>query len=55
MKIHHIGYLVTNLESACADFQKLGYHISLPRLFDEERKIFIMFLDYDTQAVGGGG
>ena len=44
MKIHHIGYLVPSIEISAAQFQKIGYKIISPRVFDEERKIFIQFL-----------
>ena len=45
MKIHHIGYFVKNLEEARQDFQKLGWQILSPCVFDESRKIYIQFMN----------
>lgn len=51
MQIHHVGYLVKNIEDSIQDFQKLGYEMSSPRFFDESRKIFIQFM---RGKMGGG-
>ena len=53
MKIHHVGYIVTSIESSCAQFQHLGYEVISPRVFDEERKVFIQFLRTSTKNGGG--
>lgn len=56
MNIHHIGYLVPSIEISAAQFQKIGYKIISPRVFDEERKIFIQFLQNgDAYAKSRGG
>ena len=60
MKIHHFGYLVNNIDDAVADFQKLGYVVSSSLIFDEKRKIFIQFLEFNptntikNEIVSGG-
>lgn len=53
MKIHHVGYLVTSIESSCVQFKQLGYEVISPRVFDEERKVFIQFLKTSSK-IGGG-
>ena len=45
MKVHHIGYLVRNIDEARKDFQKLGWQNSAPCIFDELRKISIQFMN----------
>lgn len=44
MKIHHVGYFVSDIQTAREDFEKLGWKISAPCVFDESRKIFIQFM-----------
>lgn len=44
MKIHHVGYYVTDIDEARADFQKLGYEIASPCVLDKDRNVFIQFL-----------
>ena len=51
MKIHHIGYLVTDIEQACKDFEKLGYTPVTQCILDVERKVYIIFLE----PLQGGG
>lgn len=51
MKVHHIGYLVKDIEGASQDFQKFGWEVLTPCIFDESRKIFIQFLKH---TAGGG-
>ena len=56
MKIHHIGYLVPSIEISVAQFQKIGYKIISPCIFDEGRKIFIQFLqNTETYSTARGG
>ncbi len=55
MQIHHVGYYVTDINDAVADFQKLGYAVSTPRILDEARKIFIQFMELArTKMIWGG-
>lgn len=56
MQIHHVGYYVTDINDAVADFQKLGYAVSTPRILDEARKIFIQFMELASNEndMGGG-
>ena len=55
MKIHHIGYYVTDIDEAREAFQKLGYEIASPCVLDEDRKVFIQFLHSENNMGGGAG
>jgi methylmalonyl-CoA/ethylmalonyl-CoA epimerase len=39
MKIHHIGYLVENIEAAKNEFLNIGCQLKNAIIYDEERKI----------------
>ena len=41
MKIHHIGYLVDNIERALSEFEKLGFSRIGETVEDPMREIFI--------------
>lgn len=54
MKIHHVGYLVKNIDKSLTDFVKLGYKKESEIIHDEFRKINICFLvngDYRIEFV----
>ena len=54
MKIHHIGYLVKNIEKAQSQFKYLGYAASGETLYDDIRKANILFMqngDYVIELV----
>ena len=44
MKIHHVGYLVKNIEKAITDFKLLGYEKEGNITYDPLRDIDILFL-----------
>jgi methylmalonyl-CoA/ethylmalonyl-CoA epimerase len=44
VKIHHIGYLVKNIEKAKAEFSSLGYRAQRPACYDASRDVDICFL-----------
>ena len=44
MKVHHIGYIIKNMERAINLFGVLGYDVVAKPVLDTERKIFICFL-----------
>ena len=44
MKVHHIGYYVSNIEEAQQEFISLSYTAEGPCTFDEERRIYVQFL-----------
>lgn len=46
-KIHHIGYLVKNIESSVNKFEKLGFKLSEKIVYDEIRKVNICFMQKD--------
>ena len=54
MKIHHIGYLVKNIEKAVKQFENLGFLSEGDIVFDEYRGIDILFMtngDYRIELV----
>lgn len=51
MKIHHVGYLVKNMEKAKAQFLALGYSVQSEPVFDPFRGVDIMFLEMDGYTV----
>ena len=51
LKVHHIGYLVKNLERAKSEFAKLGYKVEQETVFDEYRNINICFLLKDGYRI----
>ena len=44
MKVHHIGYYVTDIEEAQQEFISLGYTMEGLCTYDEERRIYVQFL-----------
>ncbi len=44
MKIHHVGYYVTDIGEAQNEFFSLGYVKESECVFDEDRKIYVQFL-----------
>lgn len=51
MRIHHIGYLVKNIDKAQRFFLELGYEIKCNKIYDEYRKINILFLSKDGYEI----
>lgn len=51
MKIHHIGYLVTNMQKSIERFESLGFQISQNVKYDEYRKIDICFMKNEGYTV----
>ena len=51
MKVHHIGYLVKNIEKAIDSFQALGYRITVDSKWDDGRQAYICFLENDGYCV----
>lgn len=51
MTIHHIGYLVKNIDKATSEFQKLGYSIIKEKCYDDYRKVDITFLRKNEYCV----
>lgn len=50
-KIHHVGYLVKNIQKAISKFQSLGYEIQGRCTHDTYRLIDICFLQKDSYYV----
>lgn len=51
MKIHHIGYLIKNIEDAVKEFENLGYKIYSEISYDCYRDIDICFIEKDGYLV----
>lgn len=51
LKIHHIGYLVRNIERAKQEFQNLGFSVVSDVIYDDYRGINIAFLEKDGYLI----
>ena len=51
LTVHHIGYLVKNIEKATAQFESLGYSIINEKCYDDYRKVDIVFLEKDGYTI----
>ena len=51
MKVHHIGYLVDDVEKAAVVFEKLGYIRDGETVEDFSREVYILFLVNAAQTV----
>ncbi len=49
MEVHHIGYLVKNIDKSIKSFEALGYDLTTPPTWDDGRKAHLCFL------TSGGG
>jgi len=48
MRIHHIGYLVKNLQKAIPQFERCGFNCEGPSIYDEVRDMDILFMKNDA-------
>ncbi len=51
MRIHHIGYLVKNIERSTEEFLSLGYTIINDKCRDDYRKVDITFMAKDGYMI----
>ena len=51
LKVHHIGYLVKNMNKALSCFLKLGYQKITENIYDEYRGIDICFVEKDGYLI----
>lgn len=51
MQIHHIGYLVKNIQKAQTQFEMLGYQSVGQVKYDEYRDIDILFMEKDGYTI----
>lgn len=51
MKVHHIGYLIKDINNAVQEFQNLGYKIYSETSYDTYRDIDICFMEKDGYLV----
>ena len=45
MRVHHIGYLVKQIDKSVSAFEALGYTLKSSPVWDNGRKAYICFLD----------
>ncbi len=50
-KIHHIGYIVNNIDNAVGTMINLGYEIKQNTVYDKNRHIDICFLKNEYQLI----
>ena len=46
-QIHHIGYLVKNIDKSKSVFLALGYQVEQDMIYDEYRGVDICFMDIE--------
>lgn len=51
MKIHHVGYLVKNINKAEAHFKLLGFQEIIPVKYDKYRDVDILFMEMDGYVI----
>ena len=51
LKVHHVGYLVKNIDKAAAQFETLGYTIINEKCRDDYRKVDIIFMEKDGYEI----
>lgn len=55
MRVHHIGYMVKNIQKAIEVFNQIGYEVETETIFDEYRGIDVCFMimnEYRVELVG---
>lgn len=51
VKVHHIGYMVKNIEAAQKHFQDLGYTSESDKVLDPIQQVYILFVKKDGYLV----
>ena len=51
MKVHHIGYLVSDMKDALKEFRRLGYEVRQETMYDPLRNINICFVENGSTLV----
>lgn len=51
MKIHHIGYLIKNIESAILQFKELGFNVIKEITYDPIRHINVCFMENNNYII----
>ncbi len=51
VSLHHVGYLVKNLEESKSAFEKMGLMTTKDKIFDPDRKVDICFLGSGLQEI----
>ena len=51
MKVHHIGYLVSDMKDALKEFHRLGYEVRQETMYDPLRNINICFVENGSTLV----
>ena len=45
MKVHHVGYLVADIDAAVTEFLSMGYEVRQEKLYDSSRKVYLCFME----------
>ena len=45
MKVHHVGYLVADIDAAISEFVSMGYEVRQEKLYDPSRKVYLCFME----------
>lgn len=51
MKVHHIGYFVTDLENAIPKFELLGFEKQSDIVVDDDRRVLICFMQNENEMI----
>ena len=51
MQIHHVGYVVRNIEKAVSEFELLGFKPVSEKILDPIRHVFICFLNKEGYTI----
>jgi len=51
MKIHHLGYLVQNIDESLIEFERLGFEKISDKVIDAERMVLIQFIKSDNYVI----
>lgn len=51
MELHHIGYLVKEIEKASRSFEVLGFSLSKQKIYDKERDADILFMESNGHCI----
>ena len=45
MRVHHVGYLVADIDAAIDEFLSMGYEVRQEKLYDPSRRVYLCFME----------
>ena len=45
MRVHHVGYLVADIDAAITEFMSMGYEVRQEKLYDPSRRVYLCFME----------